>query len=92
LGLALTGVASLISPEMKTSGENDPSFTMTGPQVTMREGGIVPIAYGDVVTGGTMISGVLKIENAAVSAPVQNPVTGLEELVFGTTPPKDEKD
>jgi len=60
-GLALTGVASMIAPEA-TSGDDTKSFTMTGPQVTLREGGIVPIAYGEVITGGTMISGVLKVE------------------------------
>ena len=62
-GLVLTGVSSLLAPEQKT-GETEQSFTMSGPQVTLREGGIVPIAYGLVWTGGTMISGVLKIENA----------------------------
>lgn len=60
VGMALTGVASLISPEM-SAPEDKKSFTMTGPQVTTREGGIVPIAYGEVVTGGTMINGALSI-------------------------------
>lgn len=59
-GMLLTGVASLIAPEMK-SGDDTKSFTMTGPQNNTREGGIVPIAYGEVVTGGTMISGSLNI-------------------------------
>jgi predicted phage tail protein len=63
LGLTLTGAASLLSPEMDGS-ENSKSFTMTGPQITLREGGIVPIVYGEVWTGGTMISGQLKVENA----------------------------
>lgn len=61
-GLILTGVASLIAPE-QDSGEQEKSFTMSGPQVALKEGGIVPIVYGEVVTGGTMISGVLKVEN-----------------------------
>jgi predicted phage tail protein len=60
--LILTGVASLLAPEKK-SGDEDKSFTIGGPQVTMREGGIVPIAYGDVITGGTMISGSLRVDN-----------------------------
>lgn len=61
-GLLLTGVASLIAPEAKTdSSENEQSFTMAGPQTTTREGGIVPIVYGEVVTGGTMINGALTI-------------------------------
>lgn len=67
-GLVLTGVASLIAPEQE-SGEQEKSFTMAGPQVTLKEGGIVPIVYGDVVTGGTMISGVLKVENDLPTEP-----------------------
>lgn len=62
LGLALTGVASLLAPE-QDGGDDQKSFTMTGPQVTLKEGGIVPIAYGEVWTGGTMISGALNVQN-----------------------------
>ncbi|RWR26678.1 hypothetical protein D2T29_20165 [Sinirhodobacter populi] len=61
-GRALTGVSSLLTPEQK-AGDTAQSFTMTDPQVTLKEGGIVPIAYGEVITSGTMISGVLKVEN-----------------------------
>ncbi|MFD2842251.1 tail assembly protein [Paracoccus cavernae] len=59
-GMLLTGVSSLLAPEMK-SPDDTKSFTMTGPQNTTREGGIVPIIYGHVWTGGTMISGALNI-------------------------------
>ncbi|SEB62251.1 tail assembly protein [Rhodobacter sp. 24-YEA-8] len=60
--LMLTGVATLLAPELKAE-ENEKSFTMTGPQNTTREGGIIPIAYGRVWTGGTMINGALSIHN-----------------------------
>jgi predicted phage tail protein len=73
-GLILTGVASLIAPEQKAS-EQQQSFTMAGPQVTLKEGGIVPIVYGEVVTGGTMISGILKVENDAQATGASAPVT-----------------
>lgn len=59
-GMLLTGVASLIAPEVK-SPDDTKSFTMTGPQNNTQEGGIVPIVYGDVWTGGTMISGALNV-------------------------------
>lgn len=61
LGLALTGVASLLAPEQEAP-DDAKSFTMTGPQNTTREGGIVPIVYGEVWTGGTMINGSLHLE------------------------------
>jgi predicted phage tail protein len=58
--LLLNGVATMLAPEMKAD-DREQSFTMTGPQVTTREGGIVPIAYGEVWTGGTMINGAVTI-------------------------------
>lgn len=63
LGLALTGVASLLAPEQEAPDDTR-SFTMTGPQITTREGGIVPIAYGEVWTGGTMINGSLYLKRS----------------------------
>lgn len=80
-GLLISGVASFIAPEVK-SEDTEKSFTSTGPQVTTREGGIIPIAYGEVISGGTMINGAITIKhrnqdlpsdetmfNAVVSAP-----------------------
>ena len=63
LGLALTGVASFLAPEQEAPDDTK-SYTMTGPQITAREGGIVPIVYGEVWTGGTMINGSLFIERS----------------------------
>lgn len=67
MGLALTGVASLLAPELD-GGDQEKSFTLTGPQNTTREGGIIPIAYGEVWTGGTMIGGSLNVQNSAVTS------------------------
>lgn len=61
--MLLTGVSSLLAPETQ-SEDRQQSFTMTGPQVTTREGGIIPIAYGRVWTGGTMINGALNIKQS----------------------------
>lgn len=61
--LLLTGVASLLAPEIDAP-EDQQSFTMTGPTNTTREGGIIPIVYGEVITGGTMINGSLGISNS----------------------------
>lgn len=60
--MLISGVASFIAPEQK-SEETEQSFTMTGPQVTTREGGIIPIVYGEVITGGTMINGAISIKH-----------------------------
>ncbi len=75
----MTGVASMLTRSQE-AGQSDPSYTMAGPQVTLREGGIVPIAYGECVVGGTMISGQLIIENDVTSGPVDQPTTVLPFL------------
>lgn len=59
-GMILTGAASLLSPEVEAS-ESEKSFTMAGPQASTREGGIVPIIYGEVYTAPIMISGGISI-------------------------------
>lgn len=64
VGMLMTGVASFIAPQQDGS-EKEQSFTMTGPRSSTREGGIVPIAYGEVVTGGTLINGSLSITNSS---------------------------
>ena len=60
MGLVLTGVASMIAPEQKAAEEKK-SFTMSGPVSDVREGAIIPIVYGEVITGGYMISGSVEI-------------------------------
>lgn len=75
-GLVMTGVASILAPSTETK-ESDPSFTMSGPQTTLREGGIIPIVYGECIVGGVMISGILRIENKvdATTPPAGNSTT-----------------
>lgn len=60
IGMVVGGVAQMISPELK-AGDEKQSFTMSGPQSNLREGNIVPICYGEVVTGGYLISGAVEI-------------------------------
>lgn len=59
VGVLMTGVASLLAPQVEDSGDKEKSYTSSGPVVTTREGGIIPIAYGKVICGGTMINGLL---------------------------------
>jgi len=64
--LILGGVAQLVSPVPATGGpgvnnrddEDDPrkSFSFSGIQNTSRQGTVVPIVYGEVITGSIVIS------------------------------------
>lgn len=99
--MLLTGVASLIAPEID-SGDTKESFTMTGPVSNTREGGIVPIAYGEVIVGGSMISGGISIHETEPPSPTKPAVTtlplgwgrfgggsaGREATPGGSTPPE----
>ena len=67
MGMVLTGVASMIAPEQEV-GDDKKSFTMSGPTSDMREGNIMPIVYGEVITGGYMISGSVMINGPANEA------------------------
>lgn len=78
--LMLTGVASMLAPELKAE-ETEKSFTMTGPQNTTREGGIIPIAYGRVWTGGTLINGALSISQKGSTTSTD--AGGLFKLIGG---------
>lgn len=67
-GMILTGVSALLSPETETK-DQPKSFTMAGPQASTREGGIVPIIYGEVYTAPVMISGGISISTGDADAP-----------------------
>lgn len=62
--MLLTGAATMIAPEID-SGDTKESFTMSGPSSNVQEGNIIPIAYGEVITGGYMISGGITINTDA---------------------------
>lgn len=61
-GLAIAGVASLLSSPEQTE-KKDESFTLNGPASAYEQGSPVPIVYGEVITGGVAISGGIDIEN-----------------------------
>jgi predicted phage tail protein len=66
--VALAGVSSLLAPEEKAKEEDgSQSFTMTGPGNTSDQGAPVPLVYGEVITGGVLISGGIDIEQIAVT-------------------------
>lgn len=66
LALAATGVSSMLSPEEKTSEKKDTSFTLSGPGNAYNQGYPVPLVYGEVITGGVLVSGGVDIESIPV--------------------------
>lgn len=59
IGLALTGVAGLISPvtpDRPESTDSRDSYSFSGLQQTSREGPPVPLVYGEIVTGSVVLS------------------------------------
>ena len=65
IGLALTGIAGMLSPTVPTpDSDNDPrnNFSFSGIQNVSREGIPVPIAYGEVIVGSVVISAGLNVE------------------------------
>tara|TARA_R100000005_G_C4965517_1_gene180490 strand:- start:543 stop:1169 length:627 start_codon:yes stop_codon:yes gene_type:complete len=65
IGLALQGVAGLLSPTVPTpESDNDPrnNFSFSGVQNVSREGIPVPVAYGEVIVGSVVISAGLNVE------------------------------
>lgn len=65
IGLALVGVAGLLSPTVPTPEiDNDPrtNKSFSGVQNVGREGVPVPIAYGEVIVGSVVISAGLNVE------------------------------
>lgn len=57
LAMALTGVSSMLAPETESDSKDDESFTMTGPVSRYGQGNAIPIVYGEVITGGVLVSG-----------------------------------
>ncbi|WP_062120550.1 tail assembly protein [Aureimonas sp. AU40] len=63
LGLAIAGASSLISdPDKKGEDEKKTSHSLSGPTNTYEQGNPVPLVYGEVITGGQVISAGIDIE------------------------------
>lgn len=69
IGLALLGVFALISgalspkEEKKSEEDEQSSFLFNGPVNQTSQGGPVPVVYGQVIVGTTVISGGIKVED-----------------------------
>ena len=54
--LALSGISSMLTPQVKQVQPNEPSYLFDGPQNTTRQGLPVPIGYGELIVGSATIS------------------------------------
>jgi predicted phage tail protein len=57
LAMALAGVSSLLTPQSDSSGDDEESFVMSGPKSSYGQGKAIQIIYGEIITGGMLISG-----------------------------------
>lgn len=65
--LAISGVAQMLSPEKKEEKSQD-SFLMNGPGNAYEQGLPIPLVYGEVITGGLLVSGDMDIEEIPVNS------------------------
>lgn len=83
LGLAVAGASQLLTPQDKTDDKNE-SYSLSGPVNTYNQGSPIPVIYGQVITGGHVISAGVDIEQLkkygeqpkAATNPSEVPVEG----------------
>lgn len=70
LTMALTGVSQMLSPQPKASTPADanPSYLFSGPANAVEQGGPVPLIYGRMRVGSTVISSAIDNEIIAQAA------------------------
>jgi predicted phage tail protein len=61
LALAASGVSTMLTPESK-SEDSEESYIFSGPGNNYANGSTIPIVYGEVITGGVMISAGIDVE------------------------------
>ncbi len=72
-GMALQGAAQMLSPQPKAAGsletaDRRQSSLFNGAVTSVEQGGVVPLVYGRVRTGGTVISAGLSVEDVPTSS------------------------
>lgn len=70
VSMALNGAATMLSPQPKApksfeTADRRPSFLFQGPVTTIEQGGTVPVIYGRVRVGGTIVSATITNEDWA---------------------------
>lgn len=76
LAMTLTGVSSMLTPETESADE-EKSHNLSGPVSRYGQGQAIPIVYGELITGGTLISGGIDADGlesvTEIPTPVNNP-------------------
>lgn len=82
LGMALNGVSQLLAQSPDDEGdEQEGSKLISGGNGTVQEGNAVPLVYGEVITGGYLISSSIDIEQGdedegkAIADPSKDPAS-----------------
>lgn len=65
VALAASGVSQMLAPDEETE-KKDESYMLTGPENTYAEGSPVPLVYGEVITGGVLVSVGLDVEDIPI--------------------------
>ncbi|MBX4911372.1 tail assembly protein [Rhizobium bangladeshense] len=61
VALAVSGVSQMLASEEKEE-KNEDSYLLSGPGNTYEQGGALPLVYGEVITGGVLVSAGVDIE------------------------------
>jgi predicted phage tail protein len=86
VSLLLSGVAQMLSPQPKPTGQFQgadarPSYLITGPQNIARQGVPVPLAYGQCMIGSVLVSAGLRAEEYGTEAADFPVITGSKATV-----------
>ncbi|WP_127111714.1 tail assembly protein [Shimia sediminis] len=73
VAMALTGVSQMLAPEHESADE-EKSYTFTGPVSSHGQGQPIPVVYGEVITGGVLVSGGIDADGleSVTEAPVES--------------------
>lgn len=67
--MAFSGVSQLLAktPELMSAQQTDSSFSFTGYANTAAQGGPIPVGYGELIVGSTVISSGIKVIEEAMA-------------------------
>lgn len=78
VAMMVSGASSLLTPDQTTNEDSSKSssYTMAGPGNAYAQGSPIPLVYGEVITGGVMISGGIDVERVAATGGGSGIVSG----------------
>ncbi len=82
LGLALSGVATLLSKPAEST-ESNPSYNIAGPTNTGAQGDAIPLIYGEVMAGSVGVSFDADIEDIGAYSGISSPNVNFRAASYG---------